>query len=117
MVREETPASSEVAEGLATALFGTMIETAKAQTYHRNVTGMVFESLHALFFPAGTSPTIVARIHREVDRFLRSPDGRDQFIKGGVEAVSSTPEQLTATMKSEMATIGKVLKAAGVTPP
>jgi tripartite-type tricarboxylate transporter receptor subunit TctC len=79
--------------------------------------GYVCETLHALFFPAGTSPAIVARIHQEVDRFLRSPEGKDQFIKGGVEAASSTPEQLTATMKSEMATIGKVLKAAGVTPP
>ena len=81
------------------------------------VRGYVCETLHALFFPAGTPAPIVARLHQEVDRFLRSPEGRDQFIKGGVEAVSSTPEQLTATMKSEMATIGKVLRAAGVTPP
>lgn len=81
------------------------------------VRGYVCETLHALFFPAGTPAAIVTRVHQEVDRYLRSPDGRDQFIKGGVEAVSSTPEQLTATMKSEMATIGKVLKAAGVTPP
>ena len=81
------------------------------------VRSYVCETLHALFFPAGTPAPIVARLHQEVDRFLRSPDGRDQFIKGGVEAVSSTPEQLTATMKSEMATIGKVLRAAGVTPP
>ena len=81
------------------------------------VRGYVCESLHALFFPAGTPPAIVARVHREVDRFLRSPDGRDQFIKGGVEAVSSTPEQLSATMKSQMATIGKVLRAAGVSSP
>lgn len=81
------------------------------------VRGYVCETLHALFFPAGTPAAIVTRVHQEVDRYLRSPEGKDQFIKGGVEAVSSTPEQLTATMKSEMATIGKVLKAAGVTPP
>jgi tripartite-type tricarboxylate transporter receptor subunit TctC len=36
------------------------------------------------------------------------------FLKGGVEAVASTPEELTATMKTEMASIGKVLKAAGI---
>ena len=79
--------------------------------------GYVCETLHALFFPAGTPAPIVTRLHQEVDRFLRSPDGRDQFMKSGVEAVSSTPEQLAATMKSEMETIGKVLRAAGVTPP
>ena len=81
------------------------------------VRGYVCESLHALFFPTGTPPAIVARVHREVDRFLRSPDGREQFIKGGVEAVSSTPQELMVTMKSEMDIIGKVLKAAGMTPP
>ena len=81
------------------------------------VRGYVCETLHALFFPAGTPAAIVARLHQEVDRFLRSPEGRGQFIKGGVEAAPSTPEQMTATMKSEMGTIGKVLKAAGVSPP
>ena len=78
--------------------------------------GYVCETLHALFFPAGTPAAIVARIHQETDRFLRSPDGRGQFLKGGVEAVGSTPEQMAATMKSEIATIGKALKAAGVGP-
>ena len=81
------------------------------------VLGYVCETLHALFFPVGTPSAVVARVYQEVDRFLRSPDGSSQFLKGGVEAVSSTPEQLTATMKSEMGTIGKALKAAGVTPP
>ena len=80
------------------------------------VRGYVCETLHAVFFPAGTPPAIVTRVHQEIDRYLRSPEGRSQFLNGGVEAVSSTPAQLTATMKSEMATIGKVLKAAGVTP-
>ena len=80
------------------------------------VRGYVCETLHAVFFPAGTPPAIVTRVHQEIDRYLRSPEGRSQFLNGGVEAVSSTPAQLTATMKSEMATIGKVLKAADVTP-
>jgi hypothetical protein len=34
-----------------------------------------------------------------------------------VEAASTSPEGLVAMMKSEMATIGKVLRAAGVNPP
>jgi tripartite-type tricarboxylate transporter receptor subunit TctC len=79
--------------------------------------GYVCETLHAVFAPAGTPPAIVARLHREIDRYLQSPEGKDQFLKGEVEAVSSTPEELMATMKAEVATIGKVLRAAGVTPP
>jgi tripartite-type tricarboxylate transporter receptor subunit TctC len=81
------------------------------------VPGYLCETLHAMFAPARTPAAIVGRLHREIDRFLQSPEGKSQFLKGGVEAVSSTPEQLMATMKSEMATIGKVLRAAGVNPP
>jgi len=77
----------------------------------------VCETLHAVFAPAGTPAAVVTRLYQEIDRFLKSPDGKRQFLKGGVEPASSTPSQLTATMKSEMATIGKILKAAGVTPP
>lgn len=79
--------------------------------------GYVCETLHAVFAPAGTPAPIVARLHQEIDRFLQSAEGKGQFLKGGVEAVSSTPEELMSTMKSEVATIGKVLRAAGVTAP
>ena len=80
------------------------------------VPGYVCETLHAVFAPAGTPAAIVARLQQEIDRYLKSTEGRDLFLKGGVEAVSSTPEQLVATMKTETATIGKVLKAAGISP-
>lgn len=81
------------------------------------VPGYVCETLHAVFAPVGTPPAAVSRLHQEIDRFLRSAEGKNQFLKGGVEAASSTPDELMATMKSEVATIGKVLKAAGVAPP
>ena len=80
------------------------------------VPGYVCETLHAIFAPAGTPAAIVTRLHQEIDRYLRSPDGKTAFLKGGVEVVSSTPDELTRTMKSEMGTIGKALKAAGVKP-
>ena len=80
------------------------------------VPGYVCETLHAMFAPAGTPAAAISRLHQAIDRFLRSAEGRSQFIKGGVEAAPSTPDQLAAIMKSEMATIGKVLRAAGVKP-
>ena len=43
------PQSATVFEGLARSLAETMVATAKAQTYHWNVTGMAFGPLHALF--------------------------------------------------------------------
>jgi tripartite-type tricarboxylate transporter receptor subunit TctC len=77
------------------------------------VPGYVSEAIHALFAPARTPPPIVGRLNREVRRYLESPEARNVFLKGGIETAASTPEQLTTLMKSEMSTIGKVLKAAG----
>jgi tripartite-type tricarboxylate transporter receptor subunit TctC len=80
------------------------------------VPGYVSESLHALFAPAGTPAAITARLNQEVVRYLGSAEAKDMLMKGGVEAVSSSPDELTATMRSEMASIGKILKAAGLGP-
>jgi hypothetical protein len=75
--------------------------------------GFVSEALHALFAPAGTPPTVVARLNQEVARYLQSAEAQDVFVKAGIEPDPSTPEELTAIMKSEIARIDKVLKAAG----
>lgn len=79
--------------------------------------GYVAEALHALFAPAGTPPALVARLNQEIGRYLHSAEAKDTFLKAGIEAVSSSPEELSATIKSEIASVGKALKAAGVSPP
>ncbi len=48
VARNADPAPA-VIENLEQALRETIVETAKAQTYHWNVTGMAFGPLHALF--------------------------------------------------------------------
>jgi tripartite-type tricarboxylate transporter receptor subunit TctC len=81
------------------------------------VRGYDSDSLSAVFAPAGTPPAIVARLNQEIGRYVQSPEGKSAFLKGGIEAAWSTPDELLAKIKAEMATYGKVLKAAGVTPP
>jgi tripartite-type tricarboxylate transporter receptor subunit TctC len=76
--------------------------------------GFNSEALHALFAPAGTPQAIVARLNQEVGRYLQSAEARDLFLKAGIETAPGTPEDLTAIMKSEVARIGVVLKAAGM---
>jgi tripartite-type tricarboxylate transporter receptor subunit TctC len=78
--------------------------------------GFISEALHALFAPAGTPPVIVARLNQEVARYLLSPEARDLFLKAGIEVAPGTPEELTAIMKSEVARVEKVFKAAGIKP-
>jgi tripartite-type tricarboxylate transporter receptor subunit TctC len=78
------------------------------------VPGYVSEAIHGLFAPAGTPTAIVARLNREVRRYLDTAEAKEMFLRGGIETSASSPEEFTATMKAEMASIGKVLKAAGI---
>jgi tripartite-type tricarboxylate transporter receptor subunit TctC len=75
--------------------------------------GFLSEALHALFAPAGTPPTAVALLNREVGNYLRSPEAQGIFLKAGIEPSPGTPEEFAAIMKSEVERIAPVLKAAG----
>jgi tripartite-type tricarboxylate transporter receptor subunit TctC len=68
----------------------------------------------AILAPAKTPPAIVNRLHAEIARVLAMPDVKEKFNNAGIEPVGSTPAQLAATMKSEMAKVGKTIKAAGI---
>jgi tripartite-type tricarboxylate transporter receptor subunit TctC len=68
-------------------------------------------SINGLFAPAGTPAAIVGRLNREAVRTLNQKDVKEKFRAVGVETVGSTPAELAATVKSEMAKYGKVLRA------
>jgi tripartite-type tricarboxylate transporter receptor subunit TctC len=67
-----------------------------------------------VFAPAKTPAAIVGRLNQEILRILAQPDVKERLFNLGVETVGSTPEQLTAMMKSEIARIGKVITDAGI---
>ena len=54
------------------------------------------------------------RLNQEAVATLAQPDARDKLFKAGLLTVGSTPEELGAKVKSEMARLGKVIKAAGI---
>ena len=76
--------------------------------------GFEIVAIFGMWAPAGTGDAIVRRLHRESVRFLTLPDIREKFFNGGVEVVASTPEQLAAAMKSEIARLGKMFKETGL---
>ena len=45
---------------------------------------------------------------------LNRADVKEKFFNAGVETVGSSPEEFAATIKSEMARMGKVIKDAGI---
>ena len=45
---------------------------------------------------------------------INRTDVKEKFFNAGVETVGSSPAQFAATIKSEMARMGKVIKDAGI---
>ena len=71
-------------------------------------------SLGTIFAPAKTPVARINRLNQEIKRYLFSPEAKDQLLKSTVEPIASTPQELAATMKSEMARLGKLIKDAGI---
>ncbi len=71
-------------------------------------------SIYGIFAPAKTPRTIIDKLNQEIVRFLNRTEVKEKFFIAGMEAVGSSPEQFAATVKSEMARMGKGIKEAGI---
>jgi tripartite-type tricarboxylate transporter receptor subunit TctC len=70
--------------------------------------------IYGVFAPGRAAATIVKRLNEEIVRVLGRADVKEKFLAAGVEPVGSTPQQLAATIKSEIARMSKVIKDAGI---
>jgi tripartite-type tricarboxylate transporter receptor subunit TctC len=77
--------------------------------------GYEFVSITALFAPAKTPSEAVGRLNEEMVRVLGRPEVKERLFNVGVETVGSSPAELGAKVKSEMARMGKVITKAGIT--
>ena len=68
----------------------------------------------AFFVPAKTPAAIVSRLNRELVLALGKAEVRERLLKGGVEAVGSSPEELGAYVKTDIAKIEVLIKNAGI---
>ncbi|HEY6242012.1 MAG TPA: tripartite tricarboxylate transporter substrate-binding protein, partial [Burkholderiales bacterium] len=78
--------------------------------------GYVSAQWYGVLAPAGTSREIVARLHDEIVRALRTPDVMQRLAADGAEPVGSSPEEFAAFIKAEIAKWAKVAGAAGIQP-
>jgi tripartite-type tricarboxylate transporter receptor subunit TctC len=76
--------------------------------------GYDFSSWYGLMVPAGTPQPVIGRLHDETVKALKLPDLQQRLASEGCDAVGSTPEQLAAYIKTEMARWAKVVKASGM---
>ena len=64
--------------------------------------------------PANTPKEIVSRLNNVIGRALASSDVKERLMMEGLEAKGSSPEEITALVKTEFDRWGKVVKASGV---
>ena len=67
-----------------------------------------------MFAPAKTSDLIAARLNQEIVRVLNQPDIKEKLGFAGIEPVGGSKDQLVTTMKSERASLGKVITDVGI---
>jgi len=68
------------------------------------------------FGPAGMQQAIVNRLHDEIVRILSSPEVRTKSEDIGFPIATSTPEELTATIRRDIEYTARIVKAIGIRP-
>lgn len=69
---------------------------------------------NGLLAPAKTPPAILARLNQEALQVMRRADVAERVFNGGADIVAGTPEDFAATIRSEMAKWGKLIREAGI---
>jgi len=64
--------------------------------------------------PAGTPPAAVAKLSQALNAALAQPEVKERFANAGLEAVSSTPAEFAAFIRSEIAKWARVAKEANI---
>jgi len=78
------------------------------------IPGMEAKLWFGLFATGKTPKPIVAKLNREIGDILRSPETQETFLKQGVQAAPSTPEELADWVKSELARWTPIIQATGI---
>ena len=78
------------------------------------VPGYDVTSWHGLCAPAGVPRPILAKLNADLVKLLNGPSLRQRLGEQGVDAMSSTPADFAAHIKSETAKWTKVVRAAGL---
>ena len=76
--------------------------------------GIDVEMWYALFYPAKTPKEMVDRLSKETAYVLKLPEIRDLLGKAGLDAESSTPDELAQVVAKDYPRWGRVIKLRGI---
>jgi tripartite-type tricarboxylate transporter receptor subunit TctC len=85
-----------------------------ATVQESGVSGYDVVSWNALFAPAGTPPEIVKTLNGALREILADADVKKRLIGLGIEAKASTPQEISARLKSDIDKWQKVIEKAGI---
>lgn len=112
------PAMQHIRAGKLRALCATGAQRfallAELPTCDSEVPGLVAVNWWGVLMPAGTPKAIIDKFHADMVKVMVDPFVKGKFADLGVEAVSSTPEQFGAFIKSEMDRYARLIKEAGI---
>jgi tripartite-type tricarboxylate transporter receptor subunit TctC len=73
------------------------------------------DAWYAVMAPGKTPPDIVAKLNQEINAIMALPDVREHLMNQGMVPVTSTPDELAALVKSDLARWAKVVADAKIT--
>lgn len=79
-----------------------------------NLPGFSVESWQGYFAPAGTPPAIVAKINRDIQTVLQSPEVRAQLENQGFKVAGGSPQDLAVSLAAEQPRYAKAIQTAGL---
>ena len=64
--------------------------------------------------PARTPDNIIRQINVEVAKVMTRADIKEKLVAAGTDAMSTSPEEFAAIIRTDMAKWGKVIREAGI---
>ena len=69
---------------------------------------------YGILAPAGTPAPLIGRLNAEIVKAINSPDLRKRLVEGGVEPLTSTPEEFARFIAVETPRYAKIVKDANI---
>jgi tripartite-type tricarboxylate transporter receptor subunit TctC len=76
--------------------------------------GLESDNWYAMFFPAGTPKPIVDKLNSEIARALKTKLFQEFMPREALDAVASSPAELEANFRREIARYAKIIKAGNI---
>jgi tripartite-type tricarboxylate transporter receptor subunit TctC len=74
------------------------------------------DTIGFILAPAKTPPALTRRLNQHIVQLMNQPDVKERLAGGGSEAVTGTPEELVAKLRSDDARMRKLFKQIGLSP-